>query len=92
MSSSLVALCYGSAIVASLLLLWRFGATHWYWHLFSALAALALGLTPLPSAFNTFGMTLLVGWVFLFLFMWGAAAPVFSYLGHHGGQLGHHAH
>jgi hypothetical protein len=76
-SSTLVALCYGSALVLALVLLWRFGAVRWYWHVFSILVALAAGLTPLPEALNTPIATVGVGWVFTFLFIWGIAGPLF---------------
>jgi hypothetical protein len=88
-SPSLVALCYGSALVVSLALLWYFGVKHWYWHVFSFVLAIAIGLTPLPDAFNTPQMTLVVGWVFLFLFVWGVGAPFFV-LAHEHPHFGHH--
>jgi hypothetical protein len=87
-SSTLVALCYGSALVVALVLLWCFGVLHWYWHLVSFLAAFAIGLTPLPEALNTPVATLGVGWVFTFLFAWGIAAPLFA-LSHQHPHLGH---
>lgn len=91
-SSTLVALCYGSALVLALVLLWCFGAARWYWHLFSFLAAFAVGLTPLPAALNTPVATLGVGWVFTFLFIWGITAPLFV-LSHQHPHLGHpHPH
>jgi hypothetical protein len=83
MSSLVVASCYGSAIAVSLALLWYFGARSWYWHLLSVCAALALGLTPLPPAWNAPQMTLAVGWVFLFLFVWGVVGPLFAFSHHH---------
>jgi hypothetical protein len=78
MSPVLVALCYGSAIAASLFLLWYFGAKHWYWHALSVIASLVIGLTPMNEFWHTPYMTLVVGWVFLFLFCWGLVAPVFA--------------
>jgi hypothetical protein len=88
-SSTLVALCYGSALVVALALLWYFGVFHWYWHLVSFLAAFAIGLAPIPEALNTPVGTLGVGWVFTFLFIWGIAAPLFA-LSHQHPHLGHH--
>jgi hypothetical protein len=90
MSPFLVALCYGSALALSLFLLQHFGVTHWYWHALSLAAALVLGLTPLPEALNTPQMTLVVGWVFTFFFVWGLAAPVFALLTHPPHIGGHH--
>lgn len=91
MSSLVVASCYGSAIAVSLALLWYFGARSWYWHVLSLGGALAIGLTPLPPAWNSPEMTLLVGWVFLLLFLWGVLAPVFA-LSHHRPHFPPHAH
>jgi hypothetical protein len=77
-----VLLCYGSAAAVSLFALWHFGVTHWYWHLLSVAAALALGLAPLPPPWGERQFTLLVGWVFTALFLWGVAAPVVAALRH----------
>ena len=90
MSSSLVALCYGSALLLALILLWRFGVKSWYWHVLSLAAAVAVGLTPLPQSLNTPQGTLGVGWVFVFLVVWAVAAPVFVWLEHRPG-VHHHA-
>ena len=76
MSPLLVASCYGSATLLSLYLLWHFGAKHWYWHALSIAAALAVGLTPMPDILSNPSLTLLVGWLFTVLFLWGAGAPV----------------
>jgi hypothetical protein len=91
MSPTLVTLCYGSALVLASLLLWHFGVRHWYWHVFSFGAAMALGLTPLPQVFNTPNMTLLVGWVFTFLFVWGIGGGI-KVLIEHAPQAGHRHH
>lgn len=91
MSGTIVAACYGSATLLALFLLWRCGATHWYWHVLSIIGALAIGLTPLPELFNKTVPTLIVGWLFVFLFLWGIGAPVVAALHHEGhGALGHH--
>jgi hypothetical protein len=72
-SFALVALCYGSATVLALVLLWFFGARGWYWHLLSVSAAVGLGLIPLTGEWNTPERTLMVGWVFFLLTFWGIA-------------------
>jgi hypothetical protein len=87
-SPYLVGLCYGSAFVLALFLLWYYGVKHWYWHLLSFVVALAIGLTPLPSQLNTVTGTLVVGWVFVVLFIWGVAAPIFA-LAHQSPHVGH---
>jgi hypothetical protein len=69
-----VGLAFGSAILLALALLYAFHA-RWYWHVLSILAALAIGLTPPPERWRP--PDLLVGSVFLFLFVWGLGAPLF---------------
>jgi hypothetical protein len=76
MSPVLVALCYGSATVFSLFLLWYFGVKSWWWHALSVAAALTLGLVRLPTFFDTPEMTLAVGWFFIFLLFWGLGAAL----------------
>ena len=83
MSSTLVALCYGSAMLLALALLWHFGAKSWYWHTLSIAVAFAVGIVPMPQQLNTPEGTLCVGWVFIFLAVWGIAAPAFAWLEHH---------
>jgi uncharacterized membrane protein HdeD (DUF308 family) len=82
MSPLLVASCYGSAIVLALLALWYFDVKHWWWHVLSVVLALAIGLTRLPEPFQQPFATLLVGWLFLFFFVWGVAAPIVAALQH----------
>jgi hypothetical protein len=78
MSPVLVALCYGSATLFSLYLLWHFGVKPWWSHALSVAIAFSLGFARLPAFFDTPNMTLAVGWVFIFLLLWGIAAPFFS--------------
>ncbi len=78
----MVFLLYGAAMLAALLLLYFFHA-HWYWHLLSVLAALAVGMAPpawipLPSAWGT-ARDLILGCTFFFLMVWGLGAPLFSW-------------
>jgi uncharacterized membrane protein len=82
MSPFLVAACYGSAALLSLYLLWHFGVQHWYLHAISIMAAFALGLVRLPDPFNQPGFTLVIGWFFTALFVWGVAAPVVAVIHH----------
>lgn len=84
MSPVLVVVCYGSAALIALLALWLFGVKHWWWHALSIVVAFAVGLARLPEPFNQPSWTLVIGWVFVFLFLWGAAAPVFAALRHQG--------
>ncbi len=74
MQPILVALVYGSALVLALALLYFFQAK-WYWHALSVAAAFAIGLMPPFEAWRP--PDLLVGFVFVFLFVWGFGAPFF---------------
>ncbi len=80
MSPIIVASCYGSAAVLSLFLLWQFGVKRWYWHALSIAAAFGIGLTPLSEPWNRPDMTLVIGWFFVALLVWGLAAPIFLVL------------
>jgi hypothetical protein len=82
-----VTLAYGLAILLALAFLYLFQA-RWFWHALSLAAALALGLSPLPVEWRI--PDLLLGAVFLFLFVWGVGMPVFRHhRAHHRGL--HHA-
>jgi hypothetical protein len=82
MSFLLVASCYGSAALLALFALWHFGVKHWWWHAGSIALALGVGLVRFPEPFNQPSWTLVVGWVFVFFFLWGVAAPVVAALRH----------
>jgi hypothetical protein len=77
MNPLLVILVYGSAMALSLALLYFFHAP-WYWRILSLAAALVLGLMPLPPEWKI--PDLVVGFVVLFLLVWGAAAPAFRHV------------
>ena len=77
MSMYIVGLCYGSAVVVAVLLLWFFGTMRWIWHMLSLLTALAIRVYPLPASLSTPVGTIAVGCMFLFLLVWGVAAPFF---------------
>jgi hypothetical protein len=74
----LVVLNYGVAFSLALVLLYFFHAA-WYWHVLSVISALVLGLTPMPVQWQGPALDLGVGFVFTFLFIWGAAAPLFRH-------------
>jgi hypothetical protein len=75
MQPILVAVVYGSALVLALALLYFFHAK-WYWHALSAAGAFVVGLMPpIEGAWRP--PDLLVGFVFVFLFVWGLGAPLF---------------
>lgn len=75
--STWVLVCYGGAALVALLLLLVFRAKSWYWHVLSILAALVVGLVPIPPQLNTPQGSLIIGSVFTFLLLWGVAAPFF---------------
>jgi hypothetical protein len=77
--SVLVILAYGIAFVLAIVLLRFFHGRHchWYWHVAAIFGALAIGLVPPPERWASPALDLAVGSVFIFLFMWGAAAPLF---------------
>lgn len=75
-------LAYGAAIFLPLWLLYVFHARSWFWHALSVAAALSIGFTPVPPEWNRPTTDVLIGFVVLFLFVWGAAAPFFR-IHHH---------
>lgn len=77
--SALAILCYVIAFVLAAVLLRFFHGRHchWYWHAGAVILALAIGLTPPPEGWAGPYLDLAVGSAFVFLFMWGAAAPFF---------------
>lgn len=91
MSPIIVAACYGSAAILSLAILWHFGAQRWYWHTLSTIVALGLGLAPMPEPLGQPVYTLVIGWVFTALFLWGVIAPVVAAIQHAPGMhVKHH--
>ncbi|MBZ5593914.1 MAG: hypothetical protein LAP39_16870 [Acidobacteriia bacterium] len=77
MSSTWVFAAYVCAVGLPLVLLRFFGARAWYWHALSIGLALALGLTPTPSEWSSPSTDLMIGSAFVFLLVWGLAAPFF---------------
>jgi hypothetical protein len=77
MSSTLVAVSYGLAVVFALLLLHFFHMRHWYWHALSIAAAIGLGIVRIPEKWSGPAFDLAMGFLFVFLAIWGLAAPFF---------------
>jgi hypothetical protein len=80
MPTYIVFLAYGAAVALAFLLLWWFHSTRWYWHTLAVVAALAIGVTPMPFEISDLSrryLDMAVGSVFLLLFFWGAGAPLF---------------
>lgn len=77
MSSIWVFTAYACAAGLPIALLYVLRARAWYWHALSIALALALGLTPMPSDWSSPRIDLMIGTVFVFLLVWGGAAPLF---------------
>jgi hypothetical protein len=60
----------------------------WYWHALSVVGALAVGLAPPSEAWQP--PDLLVGFVFVLLFVWGIGGPLMKTFHPHS-HLEHHA-
>ena len=70
--------------LALALLRWFHGEhCHWYWHVAAILGAFAIGLVPPPSNWASPKLDLGIGFLFVFLIMWGAAGPIFRAHHHH---------
>jgi hypothetical protein len=77
MSILWVFMVYGCAAALAFVLLYFARAKSWYWHVISVLLALVIGLVPIPPRFNNSQTTLVIGFFFTFLMLWGVAAPFF---------------
>ncbi len=75
MNPWIVALAYLTAVACASVLLYWFGPKAWYWHVLSVVAALALGLIPVPHEVRGPAVDLTIGFMFLLLLIWGAGAP-----------------
>ena len=77
MSAIWVAITYCAAVALAVLLLYEFEPTRWYWHVFSVMLAIGIGLAPVPAEWSKPGFDLLVGFVFVLFLLWGVGAPLF---------------
>ena len=59
------------AVVVPIFLLYQFRSQSWYWHVLALIAALVIGLMPGTALLQTEGGSLLYGFVFVFLTIWG---------------------
>jgi hypothetical protein len=83
MFAMLAVLVYLLAMGIPIYLLYRFHPQAWYWHTLSVLAALAMGLIPIPFAFQKPEFDLLFGFIFILLMFWGAGGLIFFRAHHH---------
>jgi len=70
----LVYVVYGFSVALALIGVYLFH-TRWSWHVLSALAALAVGFSPLLPGWEDPSRDLVYGFVLLFLLVWGFAEP-----------------
>ena len=76
MSPKLAVLVYLAAILLPTLLLCRFHAAHWFWHLAAVLAAAGLGFMPIPPEWQGPSYDLLFGFIFVVLLVWGVGGLI----------------
>jgi hypothetical protein len=76
MFSLLAVLVYLVALGLPIYLLIQFHSQAWYWHALAVFAALALGLVPIPVWLQSSAYDLVLGFVFIFLMVWGAGGLI----------------
>ena len=59
------------AVVIPIFLLYRFRSQTWYWHVLAVMVALVIGLMPGTALLQTEGGSLLYGFSFIILTVWG---------------------
>lgn len=69
---SIIPITYALSFVAAVVILWRFGGARWYWHLAAVVLALAVGLMPQIEGWQGKAYDIVIGCLFIFLFVWGA--------------------
>jgi hypothetical protein len=64
------------AVVIPVYLLYRFRPQAWYWHVLAVILALVIGLMPGTALLQTEGGSLLYGFSFIILMVWGVGGPI----------------
>jgi hypothetical protein len=64
------------SVALPLYLLYRFRSQAWYWHVRAAAVGLAIGLMPGTALLQTEGGSLLYGFSFIILMVWGIGGLV----------------
>ena len=82
MFGMLAVLVYLLAMGIPIYLLYHFHSQAWYWHALAVIAALALGLVPMPDWLQAPSSDLLLGFAFIVLMVWGAGG-LFMFHTHH---------
>ena len=76
--TTLASLSFAVAALLAMAVLYLSGPKSWYWHVLSAVVALGIGFAPTPKQFGSSPVTsIVVGAPFVFLVVWGIAAPFF---------------
>jgi thiol:disulfide interchange protein len=57
-------------------LLYRFRSQAWYWHVLAVIVALVIGLMPGTALLQTLGGSMLYGFVFVVLMLWGVGGLI----------------
>ena len=82
MSGMLAVLVYTLAVALPLFLLYQFHSCAWYWHSLAILAAIGLGLVPIPPALQGPVFDLVFGFVFTTLLVWGVCGLLLAHTHH----------
>ena len=57
-------------------LLYQFRSQAWYWHVLAVIVALVVGLMPGTALLETLGGSMLYGFVFVCLMIWGVGGLI----------------
>jgi hypothetical protein len=71
MFSLLAIVLYVFAVLIPIYLLYRFHSQAWYWHVLAVIVGLVVGLMPGTPLLQTEGGSLLYGFSFILLMVWG---------------------
>jgi len=71
MFSFVAILVYLAALAIPAWLLFYFGSEPWYWHALAVAFGLLMGFLPIPELFTQPISDLVIGFVFVFLMVWG---------------------
>jgi hypothetical protein len=64
------------ALALPIYLLYRFRSQAWYWHVLAVIVALVIGNMPGTPLLQTEGGSLLYGFWFIILMVWGVGGPI----------------
>ena len=64
------------ALALPIYLLYQFRSQAWYWHVLAVIVALVIGLMPGTALLQTLGGSMLYGFVFVALVLWGVGGLI----------------